>query len=99
MLTNKSFSELEQLIEQAAQKAVEYYANRKPYAQEYLDTKQAAEFLGLSTQTLEIWRVYGNGPRYTKLSQKVRYNINDLREFMNSKVRVNTTTVGGQNDN
>ena len=48
----------------------------------YLDTVGAAEFMGLSRQTLEAWRHHGQGPQYYKLSRVVRYAVSDLIAFM-----------------
>ena len=39
---------------------------------EFLDTKQAAEYLGYSVSTLEWWRTQKIGPRYYKMSRLVR---------------------------
>lgn len=64
-----------------------------PFA-EYLCTKQAAKYLGLSRQRLEIWRINGGGPKFTKLAQAVRYRRVDLDEFMAARARLNTTKEG-----
>jgi hypothetical protein len=49
---------------------------------EYLDTKEAAIYLGLSTQFLEIGRSKGYGPRYHKMAKAVRYRRADLDAWM-----------------
>ena len=49
---------------------------------EYLDTREAAEFLGLSTQQLELWRGQGGGPAFHRVGRAVRYSVADLRTFM-----------------
>jgi predicted DNA-binding transcriptional regulator AlpA len=51
---------------------------------EYLDTKQAAAYLGLSHQFLEIARHRrdGSGPHYLKLPRAVRYRRDDLDAWM-----------------
>ena len=49
---------------------------------EYLDTREAAEFLGLSTQQLELWRGQGGGPAFHRVGRAVRYSVSDLRAFM-----------------
>lgn len=66
-------------ITQLGESLKKYYANNPL---EYLDTRQAAAYLGLSRQRLEIWRCYGGGPRYSKLAQAVRYKKSDLDDFM-----------------
>ena len=48
----------------------------------YLDTKQVSELMGISTVTLERWRVDGAGPPYVKLGRLVKYRRADLDEFM-----------------
>lgn len=48
----------------------------------YLDTRQAAELTGISTVTLERWRVDGVGPPYVKLGRLVKYRRVDLDAFM-----------------
>ncbi|QGY40913.1 helix-turn-helix domain-containing protein [Pseudodesulfovibrio cashew] len=48
----------------------------------YLTTHEAAEFLSLSPQTLELWRHNSEGPRYVKLGRAVRYAVADLIEYM-----------------
>ena len=49
---------------------------------EYLDTREAAEFLGLSSQQLEFWRGQGGGPAFHRVGRAVRYSVADLRAFM-----------------
>lgn len=51
---------------------------------EFLDTATAAEFLGLSTQQLEVWRMRGGGPAVHRVGRKCLYAVSDLREFMAS---------------
>jgi hypothetical protein len=47
----------------------------------YLNTDDAARFLGLSKQTLARWRVEGAGPPYRKLGSRVTYRRADLEAF------------------
>ena len=49
---------------------------------EYLDTREAADFLGLSTQQLELWRGQGGGPAFHRVGRVIRYSVGDLRAFM-----------------
>ena len=49
---------------------------------EYLTTPQAAQYLNLSTQHLEIMRHQGEGPRFLKLPRLVRYRRADLDAWM-----------------
>ncbi len=58
-----------------------------PYTSEYLTTKQAAKFLGVSHQFLELARHRREGPPFVKLSRLVRYSIKDLNEYMNAHLQ------------
>jgi hypothetical protein len=50
-----------------------------PSVNHVLRTPQAAEYVGLSTSTLEKFRLTGNGPVYQKAGPKiVVYRIEDL---------------------
>lgn len=61
---------------------------------QYMTTRQAAEYLGLSTQFLEIARCRGGGPKYVKLAQAVRYSKADLDEFMLAHRKHHTAEAG-----
>ena len=57
---------------------------------EYLTTIQAAEYLGMSRQWLEIGRCRAYGPRYVKLGHAVRYKRSALDDFMAARERDHT---------
>lgn len=44
----------------------------------WLNTVEAAQHLGLGKSTLEIWRMKGEGPPFTKAGGRVRYNRSEL---------------------
>lgn len=46
-----------------------------------LNTKQAAAYLGLKPNTLEIWRCKNRGPKYSKLGSRVIYDIDELDDY------------------
>jgi uncharacterized protein YjcR len=50
-----------------------------------LNTKEAAEFLGVKPNTLEVWRTKKKGPKYSKIGSRVLYDINDLEEYFTSR--------------
>ena len=50
--------------------------------QRYLRTPEAARFVGLSIRTLEKHRIYGTGPRYSKLGGRVVYRVEDLQAWV-----------------
>lgn len=54
-------------------------------------TKEAAEYLELAKPTLEAWRTRGGGPVFLKLGKAVRYRQSDLDEFIESRLRENTS--------
>ena len=60
----------------------------------FLDTIEAAQYLGLQKTTLEAWRCRGNGPQFVKLNRAVRYRQADLDAWIESRVRHNT--IGGE---
>lgn len=45
-------------------------------------TEEAANYLRLSRQTLELLRLNGGGPRYAKLGRSVRYRRAALDEWL-----------------
>ena len=48
-----------------------------------LNTRQAAEFLGLKEQTLVLWRhTKSVNVPYLKIGGAVRYNLEDLQKFV-----------------
>ena len=53
----------------------------------YLDTKQAAAYLGLSVKTLEKLRITGRGPRYAKAGRRVIYDRRDLDRWVAARKR------------
>ncbi|MGV0952815.1 MAG: helix-turn-helix domain-containing protein [Fluviibacter sp.] len=51
-----------------------------------LDDPQAAEFIGVSPQTLPIWRCTGRySIPYIKVGRKVRYRPEDLLAWLESR--------------
>ena len=74
-------------IEQAAQCAVAEALSKLPVADaEYLTTAQAARYVSMSVQYLEIarHRADGSGPEFIKLPRAVRYRRADLDRWMDS---------------
>jgi predicted DNA-binding transcriptional regulator AlpA len=60
----------------------------------YLRTPDAARFVGLSIRTLEKHRIYGTGPRYSKLGGRVLYAVDDLEAWVQSGVKASTSDPG-----
>lgn len=53
-----------------------------------LSNSEAAEFLGMSPDTLARWRWAGIGPAYLKIGRSIKYRRADLEAFLNES-RVN----------
>lgn len=49
---------------------------------EYLNAEEAADFVGLSKQQLDIHRMKGGGPAFHKVGRRVLYAVADLRVWM-----------------
>ena len=57
----------------------------------FLDSSQAADYLGVKRTTLEAWRCRGGGPKFVKLGRLVKYRQSDLDNFIEARVRSNTS--------
>lgn len=51
----------------------------------YLPPQEAADLLGMSVETLSLWRKQAKGPAYSKLGKSVRYSVSDLDAFMEAR--------------
>jgi excisionase family DNA binding protein len=56
-----------------------------------LTTEQAAQRLCLGTNTLEKYRVFGNGPTFVKLGRSVRYTEADLDDWVAARRLTSTS--------
>ena len=75
---------------------IEKSAQQAPVGQlQYLSTRQAAGYLGVSRQTLEIGRHKGTGPIYCRPvnSRIVRYFLPDLDAWMQGSRRQHTAAA------
>ena len=62
--------------------------------QRILSTKQASEFLGLATSTLEKDRITGRlGIPFLKLGRRVAYDLRDLEAWIDRHRRTSTSEV------
>lgn len=60
-----------------------------------LNSKKAADLLGISERTLERLRTSGEGPKYVKLGKgAVRYDPTDLRSWIKRRKRASTSDCG-----
>ena len=61
----------------------------------FLRTPEAADFLGLSSRTLEKHRTYGTGPAYRKLGGRVVYALDDLKAWADRGAVTSTSDPRG----
>ena len=61
----------------------------------FLRTPEAADFLGLSSRTLEKHRTYGTGPTYRKLGGRVVYALDDLKAWADRGAVTSTSDPRG----
>jgi predicted DNA-binding transcriptional regulator AlpA len=50
-----------------------------------INEKQTAKVLGVAVQTLRNWRHQRKGPKYIKMGRSVRYQQDDLQEYIDKK--------------
>jgi hypothetical protein len=53
-----------------------------------IGAKEAAEMLGTTVGTLKSWRARGIGPSWVKLGAAVRYDVEELLDFIKRNTRV-----------
>lgn len=51
----------------------------------WLTPREAAELIGFSVNTLNVWRCLRQGPPYKKVSRSIRYSLEELHKWMESK--------------
>ena len=69
-------------------------ANLAGFPPRYLRTPEASRFVGLSIRTLEKHRIYGTGPRYSKLGGRVVYRLEDLQAWVERGAKASTSDPG-----
>ena len=55
------------------------------FAVNAVDENRAARFLGVAVQTLRNWRHQSRGPAYVKMGRSVRYQVDDLVDYLKKK--------------
>ena len=65
--------------------------HEETFSLRYLNTKQAAAYLGMSPQWLEGYRCKGGGPRFARLARNaVRYDTRDLDAWVAQRKAAST---------
>jgi hypothetical protein len=65
--------------------------NQESHRPTFLNSKQAADYLGLKPNTLAKMRVYGNGPKYRKHGFRVLYSLDELNAWSDASRRSSTS--------
>ena len=61
-----------------------------------LHEAEAAEILSVKVSTLRRWRWAGEGPRFLKIGAAVRYDPQELKDYLAGRVRSSTSDPGDQ---
>lgn len=77
--------ELQDIIKNAVADALSQARPFSPEFPKYMNEKQAGEYLGISPNTLRIWRGEKKGPIYHKIDKSVRYSREELDVWMKSR--------------
>lgn len=56
-----------------------------------LTSAEVEKILDLKPRTLDQWRVYGKGPRFTKIGRNVRYRRSEVRAYLAANTFASTT--------
>jgi predicted DNA-binding transcriptional regulator AlpA len=76
-------------LDKRAQEILAFLEDRN--SQELIDTRELAEYLGVSTQWAEIARHEGKGPKWLPLStRQIRYRVSEVRAWLDSRVCAHT---------
>lgn len=67
---------------------MKFVRNQEQHIPRLVSTRQAAEILGRSPNTLKRWRYEGVGPAYVEIEGRVSYDVAVLVEYINENTRV-----------
>lgn len=56
-----------------------------PLLRDYLSPRAAAAMIGVHTKTLEHWRQDGQGPAYSRHSNRVLYRRADVEQYIRAR--------------
>ena len=56
---------------------------------------EVAEFLGVSARTLQGWRWRGGGPPFHRIGSAIRYDLGEVRAWLDAQRRTSTSDTGG----
>ena len=55
-----------------------------------LDESEAGNYLKVGNRALQAWRLRGEGPKFIKVGRLVRYSVDDLDRYVESRRRQST---------
>jgi excisionase family DNA binding protein len=61
---------------------------------DFMSTGEAALLLGIQKETLDVWRARGKGPAFFKIGRSVKYNLADVKRFINEARNTNKKGAG-----
>jgi hypothetical protein len=64
-----------------------------PPERKLVDDTTAAKILDRRPATIRKWRITGKGPRFIKFGQAVRYDLDDLYAFIESRKVISTAAA------
>jgi predicted DNA-binding transcriptional regulator AlpA len=62
-------------------------------APEIMTVARCATYTGFSAKSLDQWRNSGDGPKFVKVSNRVRYRKTDIDAWIAAKTKANTLGV------
>lgn len=62
-------------------------------APEIMTAQRCATYTGFSAKSLDQWRNSGDGPKFVKVSNRVRYRKTDIDAWIAAKTKANTLGV------
>jgi predicted DNA-binding transcriptional regulator AlpA len=65
-----------------------FVVKRTEFSSSTLTPREAAEAVGLSPETLKVYRYRGTGPKFLKVGKHVRYRIADLQGWLDNRVQI-----------
>jgi predicted DNA-binding transcriptional regulator AlpA len=61
----------------------------------YFNPIEASDYVGVSSSWLAKLRLYGGGPRYSKIGRSIRYSADELDAWLASNLQTSTSEFAG----
>lgn len=59
-----------------------------------LSEREAAKLVSVSIRTIQQWRLRGEGPPFLKIGRAVRYSVEDIERWIETRRRTSTSDPG-----